>query len=863
MRIDYKTWGLIILALLIGSLVVLKDPWHQWPTREGLDIAGGVRVVMELQPTPGVPINTETQRQVIQVLEKRVNSLGVSEPVIQPKNDNQVIVELAEKPGANKQPLDKNAAIQTLVKTAKLEFIYLKEVKSEKNPFGRYDFNGSSNTFTDRQTNKTLTDKEAQEQILYKDPANIIITGRNLKPGAAAANFGPNGAGSMVTLELDPQGTDKFRDFTAAHVKDLMAIVYDGKVQSAPVINEEIPNGNVQITLGNAPLAEAVQMKDLLNSGALPVPLAPIQIQEVEASLGHDSVMATYKAGIIGLIAVCVFMAVYYLLPGLVADVALIFYALLTFAVFKLLGVVLTLPGIAGFILSIGMAVDANILIFERTKEELRAGRTLHSAIDAGFKRAFPSIRDSNLSTLITCAILWMFGTGPIRGFALVLAIGVILSFFTAVTVTRTLLHLIVNDNVAAHPSWFGVTRSWMNRQGKRGVDVVRNRWLYFGISLGLIIPGLLFLAMGGLKPGIDFTGGAAIQYHFEKQVVSADIHQTVQSAGLKDVMVQLSAGTAGGQDALVRTRGTGRDLGLSPAQRASIINALKAKYPGVRESSYSTVGPSISKELVKNAFLAVIYACIALTFFLAYQFRTAGIRTGLKYGVCAVIALFHDVLVLLGIFAIMGYLRNWEVDSLFVTAMLTVIGFSVHDTIIIFDRIRENWRNREKGADFGTVMNASVNQTLSRSINTSLTVIITLLALFFFGGSVLKLFIAALLFGIISGTYSSIFNASPLLWLWDRRGTGERERLAVPAAAPAAPQRRTTPTSTPSSPRVTPTTRRVTPLSTPAAPTTDEDGEEAEETAGANGRPRPTARPAAGAGARPQQVRAKRKKRF
>ncbi len=856
MRMDYKSWGLVILALLVAAMVVLKDPWRLWPTREGLDIAGGVRVVMQLLPQPGVPVDADTQQQVIKVLEKRVNTLGVSEPVIQPKGTDQVIVELAEKRTDNKQPLDKSAAVQTLRKAAKLEFIYLKDVKSERNPFGKYEINPGSNTFTNRETHKSLTEEEARRDILYKDPANLIITGKNLKPGAAAANYGANGNGAVVTLELDKEGTDKFRDFTAAHVKDLMAIVYDGKVQSAPNINEEIPNGSVQITLGSAPLAEAVTMKDLLNSGALPVPLDIVAIQEVEASLGRDSVAATERAGFIGLGLICVFMAVYYLLPGLVADLALIFYAILTFAIFKLLGVVLTLPGIAGFVLSIGMAVDANILIFERMKEEMRAGRTIHAAIDAGFKRAFPSIRDSNLSTLITCVILWMFGTGPIKGFAFVLALGVMVSFFTAVTVSRTLLHLVVTQNAALHPSWFGVTRSWMNRQGQRKLDIVKYRNVFFGLSLLLIIPGLI-LMKPGLKYGIDFTGGAALQYRFPTAVKSADVRAAVQSAGLKEVQVQLSAaGTNGAaQDALIRTRGGGRDLGLTPAQRTQVTNALKVRYPKVEEVSYSTVGPTISRELVSNAFQSVIYACIVITLFLAWQFRTAGFKTGLKYGICAVIALLHDVLVLLGIFAIMGYLRNWEIDSLFVTAMLTVIGFSVHDTIIIYDRIRENWRNRTKDANFGDVLNASVNQTLSRSINTSMTVIITLLVLFFLGGSVLKLFVGALLFGIISGTYSSIFNAPPLLWLWNRSAGMEKSRIAVPTATvagglSAAPRSN----GRPAAPRATrPTSPRAV---TPPPPVNGDT--EGEETTGVS--PRPTARPGA---ARTPQVRVKRKKRF
>ncbi|MBW3623872.1 MAG: protein translocase subunit SecD [Armatimonadetes bacterium] len=848
---DNKTWGLVILGLLIAALVVLADPWKQWPTKEGLDIAGGVRVVMELQPTQAVKeINAETQQQVINVLDRRVNALGVSEPVIQPKANNQVIVELAERSKDKQTPLDKNSAIQTLIKTAQLEFIYLKDVESEKNPFGRYKFNTAGNTFTDRQTNRTLTQEEVEAQILYNDRSNIIMTGRNLMPGRAQATFSPEG-GTVVTLELDREGTEKFRDFTSKHVKEQMAIVYDRKVQSAPVIQEEIPGGQVQITLGQSPLKEAVEMADLLNAGALPVPLKIVQMEEVEASLGQDAVQATKMAGILGLALICVFMVAFYFLPGVVAVLALFFYAVITFAAFKLLGVVLTLPGIAGFILSVGMAVDANVLIFERMKEEMRAGRTIHTAIDTGFRRAYPSIRDSNLATIITSAILWMFGTGPVKGFALVLALGVAISFFTAITVSRTLLHLIVTERMANRPALFGVTRGWVNRAGRTQLNFIKHRWLYFGISLGLILPGIVFLAMGGLRPGIEFTGGSAIQYSFAQRVSPEQIRQTFQTSGIEDVQIQLTEGTVQQQDAFVRTEE------LTPEQRVAAFKALQTKFPNVKELSYSLVGPSISRELVKNAFLAVVYASVLILIFLAWQFQSAGFKTGLKYGVCAIIALIHDVLLLLGIFAIMGYYAGWQVDSLFVTAVLTVIGFSVHDTIVIFDRVRENWRNRAKDANFGEIINRSINETLTRSINTGITVLLVLFALLFLGGAGLKLFVVAMLIGIIAGTYSSIFNASQLLYLWDRRGTGERLAEVPGKATTPDVKRRPSPAT-----GAAPTAAGLPPTAGVPAADDGADGDGATTTTPASApgaSPRPTAPPA---GTR-AQVRPKRKKRF
>jgi len=768
----------IIAALLVAAVYIdLNTPGiRQWSdylaTKLGLDLAGGIRVVLQLERVPGVAIDQNTQEQVVKVIRNRVDALGVAEPLIQPKGSDQVVVEISESKSEKGQPLDKRKTIQTLQKTAKLEFIYLANVKSDKNPFAPYEYDGTR--FIERATKRTLSDQEVREKILYADPRNIILTGRNLKPGAAQANINSQTGEVETLLELDREGTAKFAEFTRNHIGDLLAIVYDGKVESAPRIQSEIPNGSARITHGQgADLKVAVEQAALLNSGALPVPLRVIAKTEVEPTLGADSIQAMRLAGVIGLGAVLVFMLVYYLLPGLLADLALLFYAILTFAIFKLLHVTLTLPGIAGFILSIGMAVDANILIFERLKEELKSGKPLHAAIDAGFKRAFTSIFDSNMSTLITCLILGWFGTGPIRGFAITLSIGVLVSMFTAITVTRTILHVVVNRPWAQQEWLFGVRRSWVAREGKPGLNIIGRRNVYFALSGLVVVPGLVFILVGGLKKGIDFTGGTLMEFNFAKPVPAARIRAALAGLGMKDASVQL-AGATRGAEVFVRTRE------LDDAARQKVLQTLQSRFQGVKLQSTDTIGGVISRELTRKAFLSVLFASIAIVIYLSFRFAAGGFVTGLKYGVTAVIALIHDVLVVTGTFAVMGRVAGWEIDSLFVTALLTVIGFSVHDTIVIFDRIRENVKNRTKDDVFEDLVNRSVNQTLARSINTSLTVVLTLVALVIWGGPVIRLFVVALLIGVVSGTYSSIFNASPLLVVWEQVAARRRRAAAV-----------------------------------------------------------------------------------
>jgi len=409
---------LVVVLLTLGSMYVLQDQ-KRFPTKLGLDISGGMQVVLEAKDTEKVKVNPEVMQSIISVVRNRVDGLGVAEPVIQKKGDRQIVVEL---PGIE----DPDRARAMIGKTAHLKF----------------------------------QEQAAPQAVQPGTPAapawvDTGLDGSMLRSAKAEPNPGMGG-GWVVTIKFDPQGAKLFGEITSRNVGRPVAMVLDDTIISAPNVNEPILNGDAVIS-GNFTAKEAQDVAVQLNAGALPVPLEEIENRTIGPTLGSDTVSAAIKAGVIGFALIIVFMIAYYRLPGVISSIALGIYGVLLLAIFHLIPVTLTVPGIAGFILSIGMAVDANILIFERTKEELLRGRSLYSAIEIGFKRAFTAIFDSNSTTLLTCAVLYIFGTGLVRGFALTLALGVIVSLFTAITVTRVLLYQVLSNKAFKQTSYFGV----------------------------------------------------------------------------------------------------------------------------------------------------------------------------------------------------------------------------------------------------------------------------------------------------------------------------------------------------------------------------------------------------------------------
>lgn len=744
----------LILILLAGALYAVV----KLPLRKGLDIQGGMRVVLKADKTKAPPgtWNADKLEVIRGIMENRVNGLGVAEPVIYTKPDqDQIVVEL---PGV-KNKADALAAIQT---TARLEFRYVPMLDSREWTDEPERINGKETGFYKilNQNGTEVSPEELQARVFSQPP---VLTGADLEPNSTV-ELGPRGV--VIHFEFRGQAKKVFEDFTRANINKRLAIFLDNRLISAPTINDVIPGAG--IIEGRFTIDQAKTLSNQLNAGALPVPLILEQQQNIEATLGDEAVHKTVIAGIIGLVLVLVFMIYMYKVPGVLADLALILYTIFSLALFKLIPVTLTLPGIAGFILSIGMAVDANILIFERMKEERHAGKSLRASIEAGFKRAFTAILDSNVCTLITCSVLYTFGTGSVKGFALTLAIGVLVSMFTAITCSRTFLVMLTSTPAGQNDKLYPLGKGFHPK-----LNVVKNMYRWYTVSALVIVPGLIFwLGLHGTKYSIEFEPGTEIGVRFTKALPASDIRSIVAQAGYRDSRVLLAQDNM----AYINTKL------LNQTQLAELTARLKSA-GGIIEST-STASPAISKELTANAIKAVFFASLLIVLYLAVRFAIGGFMEGLRFGVCAVIAMLHDVAVLWGIFAIFGFFLNWQVDSLFVTAMLTVIGFSVHDTIVIFDRMRENLRHRARGETFGDVTDRSIEQTFSRSIATSFTVVLTLTALLVFGGSTIRVFVTALLLGVISGTYSSIFNASPLVVLW-KRLSGDTT-MPTPATAPA-----------------------------------------------------------------------------
>jgi SecD/SecF fusion protein len=581
-------------------------------------------------------------------------------------------------------------------------------------------------------------------------------------------------------MEFTGEGGLLFEQITTRLVGNPLGIFLDDELISAP--NVTGPLSGQQFIINGIPLDEAKRLAIQLNAGALPVPLRTIQTSEVDATLGEKTLVRSVQAGIIGILAVMTFMIIYYRLPGLLASLALLAYIATVMMLFKLGPVIgpvtITLSGIAGFVLSVGMAVDANILVFERMKEELRAGRALPAAIEHGFDRAWSSIRDSNVSTLITSAILWwfgdQFGASLVQGFALTLGIGVLVSMFSAIVVTRTLLRLLVGTPVARNMALFapdlglaaGVSR--VKAATPFIFDFVRRRGVYFLISALILVPGIVSLAVPpALKAGIEFSSGATMTAVFDDPNVSQDaVRGALADIGHDEARVQKTSGGS----FIIRfgelEGAIGPPIGPAPpSERDEIEAALELRLGPFRTTNFNQVSEIVSREIARNAAIAVGVASIAILLYISISFRN--VPKAYRYGIAAVIAALHDAIFILGAFSIFGKVFGTEINSMFITGLLTVIGFSVHDTIVVFDRIRENVA-ANPGVPFDEVVNTSLTETVARSINTSATVVLTLLALLLLGGGSIDVLLITLLLGIIAGTYSSIFIASQILVAWE-----------------------------------------------------------------------------------------------
>jgi SecD/SecF fusion protein len=703
----------------------------------GLDLKGGMHLVLRVDTSHLSPeAKIDAVDRALEVIRNRIDEFGVREPSIQRQGDEEIVVQL---PGVT----DRQRAIELIGQTALLEF---KLVAAEPEKLKQALEGTVAENYELKYT------PEDNEPLLIEKKA--VITGDAV--ASASVQFSQSEFNQpVVAIKFNADGGKKFSEITAANVGRRLAIILDGKIKSAPRIKEAIPSGEGVIT-GRFTVEQAQDLAIVLRAGSLPAPMSIEEERTIGPLLGQDSINSGVKSSIIGGSLVFVFMAAYYLIAGIVANIALSLNLLMILGCLGLLplffpgvSATLTLPGIAGIVLSLGMAVDANVLINERIREELKSGRSLRLAVSNGYNRAFSAIFDSNLTTLIAAFLLFQFGTGPIRGFAVTLTIGLLASMFTAIVVTRSIFEVLLSLGL------LNKSLPMLQLIGETKLDFIGKRKFFYAISLIVIILGLsVFFKKGKQAYGIDFAGGQLQEYSFKTAPQLEKVRGILKELNLVDVSIQQFKENP--KVLLIRT---------SEDKSTLLTNKLKEVFPDqdIQILRIEHVGPLAGKNLKKKAFYALIWSMVGILVYVAFRFKH------LNFAVAGVIALIHDVLVALGFLVMTGR----QIDLLSITAFLTIAGYSINDTIVIYDRVRENGKLLRKKSLY-ELINLSVNQTLSRTLLTSGVTLLVVLAILFYGGEVLSNFAFTLLVGFISGAYSTVYIASPLVLAWQ----GKRARI-------------------------------------------------------------------------------------
>jgi SecD/SecF fusion protein len=763
-------WRLLAVLALLGAAAVLLATR---PARLGLDLRGGTQIVLEAQERPGQQVSADTIDRTLEVLRRRVDQLGVAEPSLQRSGERRIIVEL---PGV----YDPAQAKAVLGRTAQLAFhpVLGQPGQPAGAPAAKPPPAGE------------LVVPDEDGAPLRLGPARL---GGDAVGDARAVLDAQTSTSWQVQVDFRDAGGRRWAELTgqaACRAPDdprrRVAIVLDKKVISSPGVDPSVPcgqgiSGGSTVITGSFSDREARELALLIRAGALPVPVGVLEERTVGATLGAAAIQTSVQAAVIGAALTVAFMVAYYRLLGGLAAVSLAAYGLLSFAVLLALGATLTLPGIAGFVLAIGMAVDANVLVFERMREEYRAagapggpaartrgngrGRSLRAILDRGFANAFSAILDANVTTLLAAGLLFFLASGAVRGFGVTLSVGVAVSLFTALVVTRVLVELLVRARwVRARPRLLGLAgggplSAWL---ASRGPDLLgRARWWLAGSLVALLLAGA-GLVVRGPNLGLDFTGGRLLEYHTERPVDPEAARQALAGAGLGRAVVQASG------DGNVTVR-AGR---LDPAAEARVEQAVASVGGRAERVRAEFVGPTIGAELRRKAVVALGLALAVQLAYLAVRFRWT-------FGAAAVIAMFHDVAILLGLFAWLGK----PLDGVFLAALLTVIGYSVNDSVVVFDRIRERLRTRRR-EPLAQLANQACLQTVPRTLNTGLGALFILAALFLLGGDSLTDFALALLIGIVVGTYSSVFVATPLVVTFEGRRGPAAPRAGQPGQA-------------------------------------------------------------------------------
>ncbi|QHI73681.1 protein translocase subunit SecD [Aminipila terrae] len=696
-------WAITIWGA--GPIPSIKDK-----IKLGLDIEGGVYVVMEAKTNATGDNLKKLMEQTQAVIEQRVNQMGLSEPIVTIEGQKRIRIEL---PGAE----DADEAIKQIGKTAQLQFFLADGTK--------------------------------------------VLDGGMVKDAGIESD--KQNGGYAVSLKFDKDGTEAFAQATQkalsgsvqSTIKGVdsraIAIVLDNKIISAPVVNSVIQNGQAIITggTGGFPQEEATNLSALIRGGSLPVALQEVNTSTQSATIGYNAFEMSVIAGIIAIGLIIFIMLAFYGIMGLAANIALLLYVILVLWSMGLMGTVLTLPGIGGFILSVGMAVDANVIIFTRIREEIAAGKSVRVAVHSGFRRALNTIIDSHCTTIIASIVLYQLGTGPVRGFAITLLLGIIASLFTATVVTQLFLTLSSESKHWSAKKYYGMNEDNTPKHYiKKQFYFIKYRKVYYIIAACVIITGLIVGGIRGYNYGIDFTGGTMMQINMEKQVNLNNVDKSLQAVGIK--ASELVYAGKDNSEIIIKTMSS-----LDNADRNKVIAQFNKDF-GITEKNVLTVeqfGPSVGKDLRTNAVKAVIISCIAMLIYINFRFEW-------RFGVAAIAGVLHDVLTVIALYGIF----HVTINNPFIAGILTVLGYSMNDTIVIFDRIRENLGIMKKNK-LEELIDYSINETLGRSIMTSSTVLVVMIPLFILASNSIREFMLPLFVGVVVGTMSSIFMCSPIYY--------------------------------------------------------------------------------------------------
>ncbi|MEU1939408.1 protein translocase subunit SecD [Streptomyces coeruleorubidus] len=734
MNRSVRVRALLALAVIALSLYIAVTV----PVRLGLDLRGGTQLVLQTRSTPTTDADSEATDRALEVLRGRIDGLGVAEPTLVRSGENRIIVEL---PGVQ----DPKRAADVLGRTAQLTFHQV---------LGTADSSGdASRPLPKRPREHVLPDESGTPLRL----GAAALTGEDVKE--AAARFDQQGgAGWHVTVGFEGDGRTGWARLTgeaachpAGDPARRVAIVLDDKVISSPQVDPSVAcrtgirDGATQITGSFGP-EEARELSLLVNGGALPVPVETVEQRTVGPTLGAQAITASSWAAAIGTALTSLFIIGVYRLVGVLAAVGLVCYGLVSYAALAALGATLTLPGLAGFVLAIGMAVDANVLVFERAREEYTARRrpSTRSALTAGFRNAFSAIADSNITTLIAAALLFFLASGPVRGFGVTLGIGVLASMFSALVITRVLAEVAVSrPRVRRRPRLTGIATTGAVRAGltRRNPRLMRRPRRWLAVSAAALVLAGSGIAVRGIDLGVEFTGGRLIEYATTSPLDPDRVRTALAGAGFPRAVVQSSGDTG----LTVRTDP------LTNAEETEVTGTVRELAGRADKVRDELIGPSLGEELRRGALIALAVALGAQFVYLAARFRWV-------FGTAAVVAFAHDVVILVGVFAWLGR----PVDGVFLAALLTVIGYSVNDSVVLFDRVRELSR-KSPASPLPDITDQAIVQTLPRTVNTGMGAAFILTALAVLGGSSLTDFALALLIGLVVGTYSSVLTAAPV----------------------------------------------------------------------------------------------------